>query len=56
MIPSAKVSLCVFQNMNGVVHYKLLEHGRTPTTDVHYQQFDLLNEALQIIFPALVNG
>lgn len=56
MISIAEVSLCVLQNMKGVVHFELLEHGRTKTTDGYYWQFDLLNEALHITFPALVNG
>lgn len=50
-----KFLLCLWLKMKGVVYYKLLEYGRTITTDIYCQQFCQINKAAHEKFPALVN-
>lgn len=42
--------------MKGVVHYELLEDGRTTITGVYHYHFDRLNQALHRKCHALING
>lgn len=41
--------------MQGIVHYKLLEHIRTITADIYCQPLDQVNEVLHQNCPTLVN-
>jgi hypothetical protein len=39
--------LCVWWDMEGVVHYELLERNLTVTAEIYRQQFRRLEEAIQ---------
>ena len=47
--------LSIWWNVKGVVHYELLEPGKTITADMYCQQLDRLKQALKQKHPALVN-
>lgn len=50
-----KVMLSIWWNFKGVVHYELLERGKTITADLYCEQLGRLKQALKQKHPALVN-
>ena len=50
-----KVLLCVWWDMDGVVHFELLDMGQAITAEVYCQQLDRLRTKLATDRPALVN-
>ena len=50
-----KSLVCVWWNMKGIIHYGVLEHGRTTNADDCCQQLEGVNEQLPRNWHALVN-
>jgi len=50
-----KVLLCVWWDIEGVIHHELLNIGQTITADIYCQQLDRLHDRLVKLRPSLVN-
>lgn len=50
-----KVLLCVWWNYEGIVHFELLESGKTVNAELYSMQLERVLEALRSRYPSLVN-
>ena len=50
-----KALLCVWWNIQGIIHFEVLEPGQTITSDLYCEQLERVNQALINKHPALVN-